>query len=61
MCYNKNSAGGLTTQNYEKYKRQRNKENLLDENTTNATSFWRTLKSIFPPKQNQNLQARHSK
>ena len=52
-----------TTENYEKYKRQRNKvnnlikrakqncnKNLLDENTKNATSFWRTLKSTFPTK-----------
>ena len=49
-----------TTENYVKYKRQRNKvnnlikrakqnyiRNLLDEITKNATSFWRTLKSIF--------------
>ena len=46
--------------NYKKYKRQRNKvnnlikrakqncnKNLLDETTRNATSLWRTLKSIF--------------
>ena len=52
-----------TTQNYEKYKPQRNNDNnlnkrakqnynknLLDENTKNATSFWRTLKSTFPTK-----------
>ena len=52
-----------TTENYEKYKRQRNKvnnlikrakqnynKNLLDENTKNANSFWRTLKSTFPTK-----------
>ena len=52
-----------TTENYEKYKRQRNKvnnliksakqnynKNLLDENTINANSFWRTLKSTFPTK-----------
>ena len=52
-----------TTKSYEKYKHQRNKvnnlikrakqnynKNLLDENTKNATSFWRTLKSIFPTK-----------
>ena len=48
-----------TTEKYEDYKRQRNKvnnlikrakqnyrKNLLDENTKNATSFWRTLNSI---------------
>ena len=52
-----------TTGNYEKYKHQRYKvnklikrakqsynKNLLDEKTKNATSFWRTLKSIFPNK-----------
>ena len=52
-----------TTENYVKYKHQRNKvnnlikrdkqdnnKNLLNENTKNATSFWRTLKSIFPTK-----------
>ena len=50
-----------TTENYVKYKHQRKKvdnlikrtkqnykKNLLDENTKNTTSFWRTLKSIFP-------------
>ena len=54
--------------NYKKYKRQRNKvnnlikrakqnynKNLLDENTKNATSFWRTLKSIFPTKPKSKL------
>ena len=57
-----------TTENYDKYKRQRNKVNnlikrgkqnynksLLDENTKNATSFWRTLKSIFPTKPKSKL------
>ena len=57
-----------TNENYEKYKRQRNKvnnlikrakqnynKNLLDENTKNATSFWRTLKSIFPTKPKSKL------
>ena len=57
-----------TTKNYEKYKRQRNKvnnlikrakkkynKNLLDENTKSATSFWRTLKSIFPTKPKSKL------
>ena len=52
-----------TTGNYEKYKHQRYKvnklikrakqsynKNLLDEKAKNATSFWRTLKSIFPNK-----------
>ena len=52
-----------TTENYEKYKRQRNKvnnlikrakqnynKNLLNENIEDTTSFWRTLKSIFPTK-----------
>ena len=56
------------TGNYEKYKCQRNKvnnlikrakqnynKNLLDENTKNATSFWRTLKSIFPTKPKSKL------
>ena len=50
-----------TTENYVKYKHQRKKvdnlikrtkqnykKNLLDENTKNTTSFWRTVKSIFP-------------
>ena len=54
--------------NYETYKRQRNKvnnlikrakqnynKNLLDENTRNATSFWRTLKSIFHTKPKSKL------
>ena len=54
--------------NYETYKRQRNKvynlikrakqnynKNLLDENTRNATSCWRTLKSIFPTKPKSKL------
>ena len=49
-----------TTENYEKYKRQRNKvnnlikrakqnynKNLLNENIKNSTSFWRKLKSIY--------------
>ena len=62
-----------TTENYEKYKRQRNKvnnlvkrakqnysKNLQDENTKNTTSFWKTLKH-FSPNRNQNLLARHSK
>ena len=57
-----------TTENYEKYKRQRNKvnnlikrakqnynKNLLDETTRNATSFWRTLKSIFHTKPKSKL------
>ena len=57
-----------TTENYEKYKRQKKKvnnlikrvkqnynKNLLDENTKNATSFWRTLKSIFPTKPKSKL------
>ena len=57
-----------TTENYEKYKRQRNKVNnlikrakqncnktLLDENTKNATSFLRTLKSISPTKPKSKL------
>ena len=52
-----------TNENYEKYKRQRNKvnnlikrakqnynKNLLNENIEDITSFWRTLKSIFPTK-----------
>ena len=55
-------------ENYDNYKRQRNKvnnliqrakyyynKNLLDENTKNATSFWRTLKSIFPTKPKSKL------
>ena len=54
--------------NYKKYKRQRNKvnnlikrakqnynKNVLDENTKNATSFWRTPKSIFPTKPKSKL------
>ena len=54
--------------NYKKYKRQRNKvnnlikrakqnynKNLLDENIRNATSCWRTLKSIFPTKPKSKL------
>ena len=62
-----------TTENYEKYKLQRNKvnnlvkrakqnysKNLQDENTKNTTSFWKTLKH-FSPNRNQNLLARHSK
>ena len=57
-----------TTENYEKYKRQRNKvnnmikrakqnynKNLLDENTKNTTSFWGTLKSIFHTKPKSKL------
>ena len=57
-----------TTEKYKKYKCQRNKvnnlikrakqnynKNLLDENTKNATSFWRTLKSIFPTKPKSKL------
>ena len=57
-----------TTENYENYKRPRNKvnnlikrakqsynKNLLDENTKNATSFWRTLKSIFLTKPKSKL------
>ena len=62
-----------TTENYEKYKRQRNKvnnlvkrakqnysKNLQDENSKSTTSFWKTLKH-FSPNRNQNLLARHSK
>ena len=57
-----------TTESCEIYKRQRKKvnnlikrakqnynKNLLDENTKNATSFWRTLKSIFPTKPKSKL------
>ena len=57
-----------TNENYEKYKRQRNKvnnlikrakqnynKNLLNENTKTASSFWRTLKSIFPTKPKSKL------
>ena len=57
-----------TTEKYENYKRQRNRvnnlikrakqkynKNLLDENTKNATSFWRTLKSIFLTKPKSKL------
>ena len=57
-----------TTENYEKYKCQRNKvnnlikrakqnynKNLLNENTKTASSFWRTLKSIFPTKTKSKL------
>ena len=57
-----------TTENYEKFKRQRNKvnnlikrakqnynKNLLDENTKNTTSFWGTLKSIFHTKPKSKL------
>ena len=57
-----------TTENYEKYKRQRYKVNnlikrtrqnynkkLLNENIKNATSFWRTLKIIFPTKPKSKL------
>ena len=56
-----------TTENYEKYKRQRSKvnnlikrakqsnKNLLDENTRKATWFWRTLKSTFPTKTKSKL------
>ena len=57
-----------TTENYKKYKCQRNKvnnlikrakqnynKNLLDENTKNLTSFWRTLKSIFSTKPKSKL------
>ena len=56
------------SENYEKYKRQRNKvnnlikrakqnysKNLLDENTKNATSFWGTLKIMFPTKPKSKL------
>ena len=63
-----------TTENYKKYKRQGNKVNnlikrakqnynktMLDENTKNATSFWRTLKTYFPPSRNQNLLVQHSR
>ena len=52
-----------TTDNYEKYKRQRNKvnnliksakqnynKNLLKDNIKNSTSFWKSLKKIFPTK-----------
>ena len=55
-----------TTENYKKYKLQRNKvnnlikrakqnKNLLNENIKNATSFWRTLKNIFPTKPKSKL------
>ena len=57
-----------TTENQEKYKRQRNKinnlikrvkqnynKNLLHECAKSATSFWRTLKSIFPTKPKSKL------
>ena len=57
-----------TTESCEIYKRQRKKvnnlikrakqnynKNLLDENTKNATSFWRTLKGIFPIKPKSKL------
>ena len=57
-----------TTENYKKYKRQRNKvnnlikrakknynKNLLNENFKNATSFWRIMKSIFPTKPKSKL------
>ena len=57
-----------TTENYKKNTRQRNKvnnlinrakqnynKNLLDKNTKNATSFWRTLKGLFPTKPKSNL------
>ena len=57
-----------TTGNCKKYKRQRNKvnnlikrsrqnynKNLLDRNTKNTTSFWRTLKSKFPTKPKSKL------
>ena len=47
---NRNKVNNLikrATQNYNK--------NLLDQNTKNATSFWRTLKSIFPTKPKSKL------
>ena len=63
-----------TTENYEKYKYQRNKvnnlikrakqnynKNLLNVNIKNTTSFCRKLKSIFPTKQKKNLLAWHLK
>ena len=56
----RNFRESKTTKNYEKYKCQRNKVNnliksLLDENTNNATSFSRTLTSIFPTKPKSKL------
>ena len=63
-----------TTENYQKYKRQRNKvnnlmkrtkrkynKNLLDENIKNTTSFWRTMKNTFPNKLKSKLTSTHSK
>ena len=57
-----------TTENYKKYKHQRNKvnsqikrakhsysKNLLHENIENPTSFWRTLKNIFTTKPKSKL------
>ena len=57
-----------TTENYKKYKHKRNKvnnqmkrakhsynKNLLHENIKNPTSFWRTLKNIFPTKPKSKL------
>ena len=68
MCEKRKFRNSKTTENYEKYKRQRNKVNnlterakqnyninLLDENSKNVTSFWRILKSIFPTKPKSKL------
>ena len=68
MCYNGKSRKSKTTENYEKYKRQRNNvnnlvkrakekynKNLLNENIKKATSFWKTLKSIFLTKPKSKL------
>ena len=42
-------------QNYVKYKPENYNKTLLDENTKNATSFWKTLKSIFLTKPKSKL------
>ena len=61
MCYNENSASqkqpkitrnanvrGNKVNNLIKRAKQNYNKNMLDESTKNATSFWGTLKSIFP-------------
>ena len=65
MCYNKNPSWkqAKTTwktnrnkvNNLIKRATQNYNKNLLDKNTKKATSFWRTLKSIFPTKPKSKL------
>ena len=66
MCCNENSASRKQPKaarytnvrevnNLIKRAKQNYNKNLLDENTKNATSFWRTLKSIFPIKPKSKL------